>query len=144
MATKGVRIAMDGDAALKMIPEFSGDGDVHEWFRKLEMVCRLSNITDVETVMALRLTGRAFAAFEQLPLEKQCKLDEVKKVMVASFATTSFGAYSMFKVRRAVRISERAGWATSHLTSALLSILVTGRVRRDTARQEPEACLKSS
>ena len=90
----------DSGTVLKLIPEFSGEGNVSEWLEKVELVCELMKITDVAAVLPLRLTGSAFAVYQQLPKDKKCKLIEVKQSLIAAFATNSFAAYEQFVSRK--------------------------------------------
>ena len=95
----------DVGIAIKLIPEYSGDGDVAEWIEKLELVCELRKVTDVATVVPLRLTGNAFAVYQQLPKEKKGKFAEVKKSLLAAFTVNSFSAYEQFTSRK-LRVGE--------------------------------------
>ena len=54
---------------LRLIPEFSGDAtqNVVEWLEKAELVCNMRGIAHLESVIPLRLTGGAFAVYQQLP-----------------------------------------------------------------------------
>ena len=57
-----------GSLDLKLIPEYDGSGtqSVVEWLEKLELVCKLRDISDVASVIPLRLSGGAFAVYLQL------------------------------------------------------------------------------
>ena len=50
---------------LKLIPEFDGTGkqSVAEWIEKVELICKLRNVSDVASVIPLRLSGGAFAVY---------------------------------------------------------------------------------
>ena len=61
----------NSSAALKLIPEYSGEGNVSEWLEKVDLVCELRDVKDVATVVPLRLTGSAFAVYQQLPKDKK-------------------------------------------------------------------------
>ena len=93
-------MAASDATVLKLIPEYSGEGDIAEWLEKVELVCELRGITDVATVVPLRLTGSAFAVYQQLPTEKKSKAKDVKASLIAAFATNSFAAYEQFTSRR--------------------------------------------
>ena len=60
--------------AIKLIPEYSGEGDVSEWLEKLVLVCELRKVTELTTVLPLRLSGSAFAVYQQLPRERRKSL----------------------------------------------------------------------
>ena len=53
---------------LKLIPEFSGNNQqsVAEWLEKVELVCKIICITDLASVVPLRLTDGSFAVYQQL------------------------------------------------------------------------------
>ena len=65
---------------LRLIPEFGGSPveSVTEWLEKLELICRLRNVTDLQTVIPLKLTGGAFAVYQHLSDEKKKDVGEVK------------------------------------------------------------------
>ena len=54
---------------LRLIPQFSSDAtqNVVEWLKKAELVCKLRDISHLESVISLRLTGGTFAVYQQLP-----------------------------------------------------------------------------
>ena len=90
----------DSGTALKLIPEYSGEGNVSEWLEKVDLVCELREIKNVATVLPLRLTGSAFAVYQQIPKDKKSKISEVKQSLVAAFAVNSFAAYEQFTSRK--------------------------------------------
>ena len=53
---------------LRLIPEYDGSEtqSVVEWIQKLELICKLRNISDVASVISLRLSGGAFTVYLQL------------------------------------------------------------------------------
>ena len=82
-----------------MIPEFSGDStqNVVEWLEKAELVCKLRGVAHLESVLPLRLTGGAFAVYQQL--HKQ-DVGKITKALRTAFAVDSFTAYEQFVGRR--------------------------------------------
>ena len=98
-------MADDSATVLKLIPEYSGEGNIGEWLGKVDLVCELRKIKDVARVIPLRLTGSAFAVYQQLPKDKKDKVNEVKQVLVAAFAANSFVAYEQF-IGRKMKIGE--------------------------------------
>ena len=100
MKQKSDKMSDDHGMAVKLIPEYSGEGSVTEWLEKAELVCELRKVTDVATVLPLRLTGNAFAVYQQMPKEKKGKLAEVKKCLIAAFTVNAFTAYEKFAARR--------------------------------------------
>ena len=93
---------MEDSTVLKLIPEYSGAGNVSEWLEKVDLVCELRKITDVATVLPLRLTGSAFAVYQQLPKDKKSKISEVRQSLLAAFGTNSFAAYEQFIGRKMI------------------------------------------
>lgn len=54
---------------IRLIPEFDGSTTrpaVVEWIEKAEKICKLCKIKEPATVIPLRLTGGAYAVYQQL------------------------------------------------------------------------------
>ena len=87
---------------LRLMPEFSGDAtqNVVEWLEKAELVCNLRGIAHVESVISLRLTGGAFAVYQQLPDADKRDSGKITKALRTAFAVDSFTAYEQFVGRR--------------------------------------------
>ena len=87
---------------LRLIQEFSGDGSVNviEWLEKAELVCALRGITRLEAVLPLRLTGGAFAVYQQLTAEDKDDSGKIKFALKTAFAVDAFTAYELFVARR--------------------------------------------
>ena len=87
---------------LRLIQEFSGDGSVNviEWLEKAELVCALRGITRLEAVLPLRLTGGAFAVYQQLTAEDKADSGKIKFALKTAFAVDAFMAYELFVARR--------------------------------------------
>ena len=87
---------------LRLIPEFSGDAtqNVVEWLEKAELVCNLRGITHLESFIPLRLTGGAFAVYQQLPDADKRDSGKITKALRTAFAVDSFTAYEQFVGRR--------------------------------------------
>ena len=87
---------------LRLIPEFSGDAtqNVVEWLEKAELVCNLRGIAHLESVIPLRLTGGAFAVYQQLPDADKRDSGKITKALQTAFAVDSFTAYEQFVGRR--------------------------------------------
>ena len=87
---------------LRLIQEFSGDGAVNviEWLEKAELVCALRGITRLEAVLPLRLTGGAFAVYQQLTAEDKADSGKIKFALKTAFAVDAFTAYELFVARR--------------------------------------------
>lgn len=86
---------------VRIIPDFDGTSQpVAEWFEKVELVCRLRNVTDLTAVVPLRLTGGAFAVYQQLSDSEKKDIEKVKSALYAAFAVDQFAAYELFMARR--------------------------------------------
>ena len=85
---------------LRLIPEFNGEGDFLEWMEKLELVCELRGVTKLEQVIPLRLTGGAFAVYQQIPKANKKDAAKVKEALTISFGQDRFIAYEQFVTRR--------------------------------------------
>lgn len=96
-ASPGDCLAMD----LHLISEFDGTSqEVVEWLVKLELVCKLRDTTELHTVVPLRLTGGAFAVYQQLSSPDKEKYEKIKVALVSAFAADKFVAYEQFVARR--------------------------------------------
>lgn len=86
---------------VRIIPEFDGTSQpVAEWFEKAELVCRIRNIKDLTAVVPLRLTGGAFAVYQQLDDSEKKDIEKVKSALYSAFAVDRFVAYELFMARR--------------------------------------------
>ncbi|CAM1309532.1 Uncharacterised protein g5189 [Pycnogonum litorale] len=87
---------------LRLIREFDGSGiqSVVEWFDKAELVCRLRGLSKPECVIPLRLTGGAFAVYQQLSVIDKGDINKIKASLYAAFAADSFLAYEQFVSRK--------------------------------------------
>ena len=119
IANKLFRLTMvDSAMELRLIPEFSGDStqNVVEWLEKAELVCKLRGVAHLESVIPLRLTGGAFAVYQQLPDADKQDVGKITKALRIAFAVDSFTAYEQFVGRRlqhSWRVSGRAASARS-------------------------------
>lgn len=91
-----------GKFDLKLIPEYDGSSakSVVEWLEKLELVCKLQGVSDVASVIPLRLTGGAFAVYLQLAESDRKSTEKVKKALLGAFAADPYVAYNQFVNRR--------------------------------------------
>ena len=95
------------DFDVRLIPEFSGDGTVSEWLDKVQLICDLRGVSDLTEVIPLRLTGGAFAVYQQLPATDRRDVDKIKSALIAAFSDDSFAAYEKF-MRRRLNMNESA------------------------------------
>lgn len=90
---------------LKLIPEFDGSDPVLSWVEKVELHCQLSGVKNVERVIPLRLTGGAFAVYQQLSAEEKCDYSSIKAALYRAFATDPATAWEQFETR-SIRLGE--------------------------------------
>ncbi|KAK4318140.1 hypothetical protein Pmani_010831 [Petrolisthes manimaculis] len=83
---------------LKLIPEYDGSAkqSVVEWLEKLELVCKLRGVSDVASVILLRLSGGAFAVYLQVNEEDRKNAKKIKEALLAAFAVDPYAAYEQF------------------------------------------------
>jgi len=87
----------------KLIPLFDGTDSgqsVVEWVEKAELVCQLSGVKRIECVVPMRLTGGAYAVYQQLSDEKRANFACIKEALYTAFALNSVTAYKQFAARR--------------------------------------------
>lgn len=89
-------------AELRLIPEFGGlpTESVGEWLEKVDLICSLRGLCKPEAVIPLRLTGGAFAVYQQLSIADKADVKKVKAALVTSFGTDPFAAYEQFTSRK--------------------------------------------
>ena len=85
---------------VRLIPEFSGDGTVSEWLDKVTLICDLRGVSNLTEVIPLRLTGGAFAVYQQLSAADKRDVRKIKSALLAAFADDPFVAYEKFTARR--------------------------------------------
>ena len=92
----------EGYFDLKLIPEYDGSGaqSIVEWLEKLELVCKLRGVSDVASVIPLRLTSGAFAVYLQLSEADKTSTEKVKGALLAAIAVDPYMAYEQFIGRR--------------------------------------------
>lgn len=87
---------------LRLIPEFDGTSGtaIAEWLEKVELVCSLRGVTALQNVIPLRLTGGAFAVYQQLPATAKKDAAKITEALTTAFGTDAFSAYEAFAARR--------------------------------------------
>ena len=86
----------------KLIPLFDGTDpgqSVIEWVEKAELVCWLSGVKNIECVVLMRLSGGAYAVYQQLSEEKRADFACIKDVLYTAFALNPGTAYKQFAAR---------------------------------------------
>ena len=106
---------MDSAANLRLIPEFDGASQsVCEWLEKVELVCELRGIKELQVIVPLRLTGGAFAVYQQLEESDKKSYESIKKALTSAFAADRYEAYEQFE-RRKLRHGEAVDVFVSEL-----------------------------
>ncbi|KRY79920.1 hypothetical protein T4B_14443 [Trichinella pseudospiralis] len=85
---------------LRLFPEFyrlpQQSVAVVEWLKKVELVCKLSDINYLGSGIPLRLTGGAFTVYLQFTAQETSSVNKVKEALLVAFAVDSFVAYDQF------------------------------------------------
>ena len=84
---------------LKLIPEFNGLTPVLDWVEKVELHCLLSGIKSIEHVIPLRLSGGAFAVYQQFSAEEKQSYERIKAALYKAFAIDLATAWEQFEAR---------------------------------------------
>lgn len=87
----------------KLIPLFDGsDSDlcVQEWIEKVELICRLSGVQRIECVLPMRLSGGAYAVYQQLSEDERRDFACIKSALFTAFALDSVSAWKEFTARK--------------------------------------------
>ena len=84
---------------LKLIPEFDGSTPVLDWVEKVELHCLLSGVKSIEHVIPLRLSGGAFAVYQQLSAEEKQNYERIKAALYKTFAIDLDTAWEQFEAR---------------------------------------------
>ena len=88
---KPTKVNQGDSMDLRLIPEFDGTSlAVVEWLEKVDLICKLRGITELHTVVTLRLTGGVFSVYEQLTNTNKNKYEKVKEALISAFLQTSF------------------------------------------------------
>lgn len=97
---------------------------VVEWMEKVQMMCDLCWIKQVERV--LPLTGGAYTVYLQLSQEDKTGVTRIKKALCAASATDTFTAYEQF-ASRTLRPGETLDAFLAELRKLMISHLRHGR-----------------
>ena len=83
----------------KLIPLFDGTDprqSVVECVEKAELACQLSGVKNIECVVPMRLSGGAYAVYQQVSEEKRADFAYIKDVLYTAFALNPVMAYKQF------------------------------------------------
>ena len=87
---------------LKLIPEFSRNDQqsVAECLEKVELVCKIIDVTDLASVVPLRLTNSAFPVYQQLAEIDKENFNRIKQALLKAFAVDAYTAYEQLVTRK--------------------------------------------
>jgi hypothetical protein len=88
-----------------IIKQYDGEGDFSEWISKLELVCKLQKISELENFLPLFLSGGAFAVYESLEETVKSDYSLLKEALISAFTVSQISAYKLFKTR-SLRVGE--------------------------------------
>lgn len=83
-----------------LIKQYDGNGDFSEWLKKLELVCKLQKVKDLESVIPLFLSGGAFAVYDGLSEDVKKNYVSLTQALQQAFSVNSFQAYELFIQKR--------------------------------------------
>lgn len=76
-----------------MVKPFTGDGDVVSWLKKVSLVAKLKNVTDLASFIPLYLEGDALALYLELPDEAQQDAGIIQSMLKEAFTDDVFTAH---------------------------------------------------
>ena len=88
-----------GVKIVDILRPFDGTSDVIEWFNKVELVAKLRNVQNLESVVPLFLEGKAFSVYNELSDSRKGKIDDIKTALFQAFSLDAFQAYEQFSRR---------------------------------------------
>ena len=80
-----------------LVRPFDGQGDVMEWLSKIQLIADLREVTQLEKVIPLFLSGPAHCLYLDLSPEDKKSEQAIKNALIDAFGTNRFKAYDMFK-----------------------------------------------
>lgn len=85
-----------------LIKQYNGEGDFSEWLKKLELVCKLQKVKELQTVLPLFLSEGAFAVYDGLTDAVKSDYTALTEALTQAFSANCFQAYEEFISRRLV------------------------------------------
>lgn len=79
--------------SMDMVKVFSGDGDVVSWLKKVSLVAKLKDVTDLASFIPLYLEGDALALYLELPEEAQKDAEKIQSMLIEAFTDDAFTAH---------------------------------------------------
>ena len=85
-----------------LVRPFNGQGDVLEWFHKLDLIAKLKGLSALENVIPLFLEGSAYSLYTELSDSDKLSADAIKTKLVDAYGLNPYVAYEQF-IRRVWR-----------------------------------------
>ena len=76
-----------------IVRPFDGSGNVAEWIDKLELLVKLRDIKQVETVLPMFLEGSALSVYTELSEDQKKDGKAIKDALLKAFSVNPFKAY---------------------------------------------------
>ncbi|GFS13401.1 Pol polyprotein [Elysia marginata] len=81
-----------------MLKVFSGEGDVGAWIQKVELVARLTKVTDFASFLLLYLEGNTLAVYLEMGDKEKTDATVIKHdKVIEAFACSRFVAFSKLR-----------------------------------------------
>ena len=77
-----------------IIKPFKGDGDVYVWLKKVELVAKLTGMTDEALLIPLYLEGGALAVYMEMEEADQSDASKIKDKLIEAFSDSVFVAFT--------------------------------------------------
>ncbi|GFS18866.1 Zf-CCHC domain containing protein [Elysia marginata] len=90
MATANVKIS-------EMLKAFNGEGGVGAWIRNVELVARLTKVTDLASFLPLYLEGNALAVYLEMGDKEKSDATVIKQKLIEAFTDSRFVAFSKLR-----------------------------------------------
>ena len=80
-----------------VVKPFNGEGDICAWLQKVELVAKLTKVTDLATFIPLYLEGSALAVYLELSDADKEKAHVITRKLLDAFSDSRFVAYNKLK-----------------------------------------------
>ena len=84
---------------VKSFEDQATSGDFMVWIEKLELVAKLKEVAELQTLLPLFLSGPAFAVYSQLSDEEKGDYEMLKIALISAFCISPFSAYNELRGR---------------------------------------------
>lgn len=79
---------------------FSGEGDVLAWIQKVELVAKLTSVSDVASFLPLYLEEGALSVYLEMPDKDKSDIGKIKARLLKAFSVSAFEAFNRLKQYR--------------------------------------------